>query len=320
MSGSRTAKARAQAIDTFTRRLVALREEAGTPSFREMAARSGIISHTTLHEAYKGHRLPSWDTTVEFVKACGAEPSNYRSTWEEAELALAMASSSERPRRRSTPTRAGPAPLLPSDDTTVSAEVGADVSEETPGEDGRGRPRWIALASATAVAAAAIALWAWHPWASEGPAVDTAMNAEELPATACPVHQTNPPPADPAYEGDDIDFVADVTLQDCTVVEPDETVVKTWRFENSGTVPWERYSLRRIDAQDRHRCQTVPEIPVPATAPGETVDVSTYVRIPLATGFCFVRFKMYTDKDVEAFPAGRPVNFQVIVDDIDETP
>ncbi|NUR91391.1 MAG: hypothetical protein HOY71_45585, partial [Nonomuraea sp.] len=77
-------RARAEAIEDFAAALRELRESVGNPSFREMSGRSGAISHTTLHEATKGNRLPSWETTVEFVKACDADPAAYREHWERA--------------------------------------------------------------------------------------------------------------------------------------------------------------------------------------------------------------------------------------------
>ncbi|MEU4804975.1 hypothetical protein [Actinosynnema sp. NPDC023587] len=42
-----------------------------TGTFRAMAGRSGRISHTTSHECVSGSRLPSWETTREFVRSCG---------------------------------------------------------------------------------------------------------------------------------------------------------------------------------------------------------------------------------------------------------
>src|SRR3954466_12126592 len=73
-----------------------LRESVGNPSFREMSGRSGAISHTTLHEATKGNRLPSWGTTVEFVKACGADPAAYRERWEKANSTVRSVSAKAR--------------------------------------------------------------------------------------------------------------------------------------------------------------------------------------------------------------------------------
>ncbi|WP_141585861.1 NBR1-Ig-like domain-containing protein [Actinomadura sp. WMMA1423] len=83
MSGApgRSQNDRARAIEDFAAELRALRASVGTPSFREMAGRSRAISHTTLHEAAQGNRLPSWATTGEFVKACGADPEVYRERW-----------------------------------------------------------------------------------------------------------------------------------------------------------------------------------------------------------------------------------------------
>ena len=78
------AKARAEAIEGFARVLRELRESVGNPAFREMSGRSRAISHTTLHEAAQGNRLPSWATTVEFVKACSADPAEYREQWQQA--------------------------------------------------------------------------------------------------------------------------------------------------------------------------------------------------------------------------------------------
>jgi Ig-like domain from next to BRCA1 gene/Helix-turn-helix domain len=68
----------------FMTALRELREEAGNPSFRKMAQLSGCVSHTTLHEAATGARFPSWETTREFVKACGADPEPWLARWKQA--------------------------------------------------------------------------------------------------------------------------------------------------------------------------------------------------------------------------------------------
>ncbi|MFC5185881.1 NBR1-Ig-like domain-containing protein [Actinomadura harenae] len=81
-------RARAEAIEHFAELLRELRSSVGNPSFREMSGRSRAISHATLHEATRGNRLPSWATTVEFVKACGGDPEAYRERWEKANLAV----------------------------------------------------------------------------------------------------------------------------------------------------------------------------------------------------------------------------------------
>lgn len=68
----------------FVAALRDLREQAGNPSFRRMAQRSGCVSHTTLHEAATGSRFPSWETTREFVKACDTDPEPWLARWQRA--------------------------------------------------------------------------------------------------------------------------------------------------------------------------------------------------------------------------------------------
>src|SRR5437588_565132 len=74
----------AEAVAKFTDELRRLRVKAGNPSFRRLAGLSGTISHTTLHEAAAGHRMPSWETTREFVRACGGDEAEWRARWEHA--------------------------------------------------------------------------------------------------------------------------------------------------------------------------------------------------------------------------------------------
>jgi Ig-like domain from next to BRCA1 gene/Helix-turn-helix domain len=75
---------RADQAPAFLTALRELREEAGNPSFRKMAQLSGSVSHTTLHEAATGARFPSWETTREFVRACGADPEPWLPRWKQA--------------------------------------------------------------------------------------------------------------------------------------------------------------------------------------------------------------------------------------------
>ncbi len=46
-----------------------------------MAGAAGAISHTTLHEAASGSRLPSWPTTRSYVRACGGHEVQWRRRW-----------------------------------------------------------------------------------------------------------------------------------------------------------------------------------------------------------------------------------------------
>jgi hypothetical protein len=88
-----------------------------------------------------------------------------------------------------------------------------------------------------------------------------------------------------------------------------------WRFKNVGSVAWHGYSLHRVDVpQHRDQCQTIADVPVPDTAPGQLVDIKAQITEPPTPGFCFVRFKMVDGSGAVAFPGHRPVNFQIIVD------
>ena len=257
-----------------------------------MAGRSGVISHTTLHEAAQGNRLPSWDTTVEFVKACGADPEDYRETWNRADHVVSG---------RST---------VPGTVQSVPGEVASKSEPGAPSQRAMPRVRQLVV-GAVSLAVLGAGLGAWTILSPDEPRqpVDTGAPS----AGECPISQTNPPPAPPEHEGDRAMFVADVTMPDCTQVKPRASVVKTWRFKNAGTTRWDSYSLRRIDRQGPDTCTTAEEVPIRDTAPGEFVDVSTRVSMPDSAGFCFVRFKMKDAPGADAFPGGRPVNLQIIV-------
>jgi hypothetical protein len=170
----------------------------------------------------------------------------------------------------------------------------------------------VAALLLSAVAAGAIGAAAWSPMRQHD-ATPSSSSPAYQPAD-CPVRQTNPPPAPPEHEGDQVTFIRDVTLPDCTHVSRRQTVRKVWQLKNSGSVEWRGYSLHRIDPQGRTDCQTITDVPVPTTAPGRLVDVAVEVITPNEPGFCFVRFKMVDGAGKVAFPGGRPLNFQMIVD------
>jgi hypothetical protein len=294
--GETTAAARARAIEGFARVLCELREAAGTPSFRTMSGRSHAISHTTLHEAVKGNRLPSWATTVEFVKACGADPADFRERWEQATAALPRASA----------LTLDPDPIAADDEPTVPVNEAVDLVAPP-----RRRWLWVAAVSLTVVVLAASgATWSLTHDAHAAPRSTPGPTAAD-----CPVRQQNPPPVAPANDGDRAAYVADLTMPDCSHVARGQSLRKVWRFKNAGSVPWRGYSLHRIDLpQQRDQCQTISDVPVADTAPGDLVDISVEVTTPARAGFCFVRFKMVDAQGRVAFPGSRPVNFQVLVD------
>jgi Helix-turn-helix domain len=58
-----------------------LRRSAGSPSYRLMA-KQVHRSPTALSEAAGGVQVPTWDTVEAYVKACGADPGEWRTRWE----------------------------------------------------------------------------------------------------------------------------------------------------------------------------------------------------------------------------------------------
>ncbi|MBB5081979.1 NBR1-Ig-like domain-containing protein [Nonomuraea endophytica] len=307
-------RARAEAIEDFAATLRELRNSVGNPPFREMSGRSGAISHTTLHEAVKANRLPSWETTVEFVKACGGDPAAYREEWERANLAVRSVSAVE--------LRAGLAT-----EPQVEARAGLATEPQEPwpagdvvppvsvrGSGGRLRAAVIAGAGAVVLGAVVVVVVVVSRGSTPGPnpSVDGASVA--LSSAGCPVGRSNPPPASPLYKGDAAVFVADVTLPDCMHVGAGETLTKVWRLKNAGSVLWKGYSLQRLDpAQQADQCRTVAAVPIQDTLPGEMVEIQTVITTPMKPGLCYARFKMVNAEGKVVFPGSRPVTFQIIV-------
>ncbi len=315
-------RARTEAIADFAAALRELRNSVGNPSFREMSGKSGAISHTTLHEATKGNRLPSWGTTVEFVRACGADPDAYRERWEQANLAVRATGTGEQviladvPGVRSSGEIAVSATEVRP--VVIGSQAPAPRTADVPAPEGRGRfrltlPVGVTLAT---VAAGAVIISVVLLDRDSGRGSNASGPSPKVAGgpTACPVALQQPEPAPPAREGDAARFVADVTLPDCTRVGGGRTVTKVWRIKNTGTVPWKGYSLLRLDLPQRaDHCRTRPQVPVDDTRPGETVDIRIDVTTPRNPGLCYVRFKMMNGSGRVAFPGSRPVNFQIIV-------
>ncbi|MBD3781485.1 MAG: hypothetical protein IE926_00800 [Micrococcales bacterium] len=283
------AAARARAIEGFANDLARLREGCGRPSFRAMAARSRAISHTTLHEASQGHRLPSWETTVEYVRACGGDPADFRARWECAHGVVAAG----RPQRSTDdappptpPTGPAPEPVTEAARATRRPLVGvlavAGVVTLALGVDATARLSG-AQARPWAVGSAATAPAPTPPGGCEGSGS----------AAVAAARRTTP----------GMLLVADVTIPDCATVAPGVVRTKTWRLRNTGSRPWTGYLLRRLD-QPQHvdDCQSVGEVPVPATAAGSTADVSVAVTVPSGTGSCDVRFAVVDARGAAPFP------------------
>lgn len=318
--GTRDAAARAAAIDGFAAILGDLRTDAGNPSFREMSGRSQAISHTTLHEAVHGHRLPSWPTTVEFVKACRAEPADYRARWELARAAVRAAGCETAAADVEDVPVAEPVDAPPAN---VGPESAIDSGHEVPpvrGQDSapQQRSRYLVLAAGIVMllgAGVAFTVANGDTSSAPEPSATQSAAAHVLAGKDCPMHPTTPPYAPPRHRGDAGVFVADVNLPDCVHVQRGMVKDKIWRLKNVGTVTWRGYMLHRLDEQQgRNDCQTISDVRIPVTVPGRTVDIRVRVSAPDNPEFCYVRFKMQDAAGHDAFPSGRPLNFQLIID------
>lgn len=76
-----------------------LRQAAGSPTYREMAAKAHF-SASALSQAAGGQRLPTLPVLLGFVEACGGDAAEWRRRWQEASAPPAAVPSPARPRRR----------------------------------------------------------------------------------------------------------------------------------------------------------------------------------------------------------------------------
>ncbi|MFF4851465.1 XRE family transcriptional regulator [Streptomyces sp. NPDC001194] len=86
----------------FAAALRHLRHEAGSPPYRDLAARAHY-SVATLSGAASGRRLPSLDVTLSYVRACGGDAREWERRWHDVAVRL----SAQAPRPREEPGEAG---------------------------------------------------------------------------------------------------------------------------------------------------------------------------------------------------------------------
>ena len=105
--------------------------------------------------------------------------------------------------------------------------------------------------------------------------------------TPLPVIPSFTPPASinatPEGNCDKAKFVTDVSVPDGTILDPNETFIKTWRIRNIGTCTWTTgYAL--VYEQGAQMGGISPQPLSGNVAPGETVDISINLTSPAATG------------------------------------
>ncbi|WP_307833911.1 helix-turn-helix domain-containing protein, partial [Actinoplanes italicus] len=67
----------------FARGLRELRQRAGRPPYRQMAYATGF-SVSVMSEAANGTRLPTWEVTAAYVRACDGDLDEWRQRWHDA--------------------------------------------------------------------------------------------------------------------------------------------------------------------------------------------------------------------------------------------
>lgn len=114
------------------------------------------------------------------------------------------------------------------------------------------------------------------------PATATSQPATSAPAATEPPAGPSPTP-EPTGCTNQIDFIADVTVPDDTVMGPGKTFTKTWRLRNAGTCTWTGdYDLVFDGGQAMGAPASVPiggSVP-----PNGTVDVSVEMTSPSTEG------------------------------------
>lgn len=103
--------------------------------------------------------------------------------------------------------------------------------------------------------------------------------ATEVPDTpTVPAQPTSPPPpTQPPPCTNNSKYVADLTIPDGTIFTPNAVFTKSWRVQNTGTCPWENYSLVFVSGAQMGAGGV---FPVPQTAPGATADLTVPMTAP----------------------------------------
>ena len=299
---------KATAVENFAEQLRTLRMEAGNPSFRKMAGRSGRISHTTLHEAAAGTRFPSWETTREFVRACEADEAPWRRRWEDAQPEGALHAESIRfaldpgaftASHANSVDLTGSA-LVPAMSELVPAALPALPAPVQPAVGvRRHRRRWFAVAVVMVLVAVVL-----------GVTVHGRSRNGSTAAAATPPKASS----DARIPGDVSKFVGDVTIPDGTRVKVNAHFVKVWAVANAGTVRWHhRYMVPMHPGGNDAGCQVPERVLVGDTSPGEQVMISVEVTAASHPGRCWVGWKMVDEDGQYFYPSRRPIYFLVNV-------
>lgn len=73
----------------FAEELRKLRRKAGNPTYRDLAPRA-LCSKASLSAAASGRRLPTWEVTSGFVRACDGNLEDWRQRWQSARVEMGL--------------------------------------------------------------------------------------------------------------------------------------------------------------------------------------------------------------------------------------
>lgn len=302
-------------VALLAHRLWELKEQAGDPSFAEMSSRLGAAaSKSSLAAAARGRALPSWETTWEFVRVLAVDrlgrdaaetEHEWRGHWEQARNAdhvgqKTSGAEERRPERDAeTPHVRQPPHTGKPPHVRQPPHAGKPPHVRQPPHAGKPprirRPAVLVALSAVVAVTAGTLIVVLSPTAGgeeSGPRPDvTRTQAAALPR-------------------DDSTFEGDVTYPDGTVVKPGARFTKVWRIRNTGATPWYRRYLTQIDGGP---CHAPRRVPIPSTAPGESVDIAVRVRAADAPGRCKIYWKMTNEDGAPMFAGKRPIFLDVTV-------
>ncbi|GAB3581864.1 hypothetical protein [Calidifontibacter terrae] len=328
-------------VEQFARTLSDLRQAAGCPSFRQMAATSGCISHATLHEATRGKRLPTWETTEQFLLACSTDPRQWRQEWLRADRLVnrTVAESAFAPVAEPAP-EPTPVPALARE--LGPAEPHNTLLEPLPSErkrDGalniaRGRGLWWMAAplAVVLVLGAVFVVARWGADAARRTAVMPGAAPSTAAATAVPSAATAPSKAVNVNDaiscpgpGERIEHqwtssvirrggmtFRDGRLGECSIVRPDSAVQKGFSLENSGTVAWAGWRMHRVSASGPCTIDAA-DFALPSIAPGHTFMMSVQFHTAVGTGICRAEWEIRDSAGREVFPGASRIPLTVMV-------
>ena len=215
------------AVAVFANRLRQLRQDAGSPSYRSMAAHTHFAA-STLSEAAAGRRMPTLEVTLAYVQACGGDPHEWQQLWQ-------TTATTAEPLIASTKTEIHNANQIDGLDTTRTRWLGTTRT--------RWRVGWLAAAATLGGLATIIVVGLALSGATPGLPRSSINAASRTPAdanlsAASPIVADG---ADPKQSGCAADASSIATAK---VVEPSGTVYGTieLRYAKACQAAWARYT------------------------------------------------------------------------------